>query len=121
MEVVFAVNTPSAEPPEVQVICEAAGFRYLPGPRGFAAKRNRPVRAARHDLIVFTGSDCFRRPSSLTAWAVSSGTGRIDALAGPTILEGSTWARRVAQESQVIVPTPRAVPPVDSLVLRQGR
>ncbi len=71
--------------------CAEYGARYLRGPAHVGAKRNLGVRSARHDLILFTDSDCRVGGTLLHRYttALRSAPPQVAAIAGPTVVEQS--------------------------------
>ena len=104
-EVLVVDDSAPADAASHRANCEELGARYVPGPAHVGAMRNLGVAEARHDLILFTDSDCRVRPDLLERHVktLRGADPSVGAVAGPTFVEhGRKTANRIMRWSQLI-------------------
>ncbi|MEN3608839.1 glycosyltransferase [Plantactinospora sp. ZYX-F-223] len=85
--------------------CARHGARYVRGPRHVGAKRNLGVSHARHDLLLFTDSDCRVSPELLRRYVtgIRRAPAEVAGIAGPTLVEESrTAVFRIMRRSHLL-------------------
>jgi GT2 family glycosyltransferase len=85
--------------------CREFGARYVAGPAHVGAKRNLGVEQAKHDLILFTDSDCRVPPDIIERHVKTLGgaDSSVGGVAGPTFVEhGQAPASRIMRWSKLI-------------------
>jgi GT2 family glycosyltransferase len=98
----------SAEPQARQhrITCDRNGIRYVPTVEPYVgAKRNIGIGLAKHDLLMFTDSDCLVGPDALRRHveAVRSAPARVAGVAGPTFTDPSpTTMFRIMRNSHLL-------------------
>jgi GT2 family glycosyltransferase len=105
VEVVLVDDSGPGKAREHQEGCARHGARYVRGPRHVGAKRNLGVSLARHDLVLFTDSDCRVSPDLLHRYttAMRAAPSDVAAIAGPTIVEEShTAVYRIMRRSHLL-------------------
>ncbi|QKW16764.1 MULTISPECIES: glycosyltransferase family 2 protein [unclassified Micromonospora] len=89
VEVVVVDDSAPAAAAAHRAACAQYGARYVRGPRHVGAKRNLGVRHARHDLLLFTDSDCRVPEDLITRYAArlrASGE-EVAGVTGPVLVE----------------------------------
>ncbi|AVT28837.1 glycosyl transferase family 2 [Plantactinospora sp. BC1] len=102
VEVVVVDDSCAEDAARHRANCERAGARYVTGPRHVGAKRNLGVALARHDLVLFTDSDCQLAPDVLQRHVsrLHSAPRHVAGVAGPTrVRDSDTAVFRVARRS----------------------
>jgi GT2 family glycosyltransferase len=94
VEVIVVDDSPPHEAGQHQANCRRHGARYQRGPRHVGAKRNLGVGVARHDLVLFTDSDCRVSPGLLLRYVstLRAAPAEVAGIAGPTLVEESPTA-----------------------------
>ncbi|XVU27897.1 glycosyltransferase family 2 protein [Actinoplanes sp. CA-054009] len=104
-EILLVDDSAPADAAQHRRHCAEFGARYLRGPEHVGAKRNLGVQMARHDLVLFTDSDCRAGSELLSRHAATLRTAppSVAAVAGPTLVEhGNTQTYRAMTRSALL-------------------